>query len=110
MMIVVPALAEGHQSEKPIVAASVGGFIAARTKKMRKRIDGESVVPEKRGAQAEAPEKERQTANEKQRDGERGGRDHMILVEPAELGEFGEVANVVEARVFVFIGDDPADM
>ena len=34
----------------------------------------------------------------------------MIFVEPAELGEFGEVGDVVEARVVVAIGDDPADV
>src|SRR5438128_2096023 len=110
MMIVVPALAEGHEGEEPIVAAGVGSVVEARTEKMRERIDGEGVVPEKRGAQAESPEKERQAAHEKKRNGERGRRNYVIFVEPAELGKSGEVADVVEARVFVFIGDDPADV
>ena len=34
----------------------------------------------------------------------------MIFVEPAELGEFGEVGDVVEARIVVAVRDDPADV
>src|SRR5579871_619045 len=66
VMIVVPALAERHEGEEPVVAAGVGGFVAARTEEMRKRIDGEGVVPEERCAQAEAPEKKRESADEKE--------------------------------------------
>ena len=57
MMIVVPAFTEGHESEEPVVAAGVGGLVAARAEKMRERVDGEGVMPEERGAEAEAPEK-----------------------------------------------------
>jgi len=56
MMIVVPAFTEGEQGEEPIVAAGVGGFIAARAEKVGERVDGEGVVPEQHGAQAEAPD------------------------------------------------------
>ena len=58
----MPALAEGHEGEEPVVLAGVGCFVAARTEKVRKRIDGEGVVPEECSAQAEAPEEERETA------------------------------------------------
>ena len=34
----------------------------------------------------------------------------MVFVQPAQLGKFREIAYVVEARVVVFIGHDPADM
>jgi len=34
----------------------------------------------------------------------------VVLVEPAKLREFGEIGDVVEARVVVFVGDDPADV
>src|SRR5262249_50673379 len=34
----------------------------------------------------------------------------MVLVEPAQLGELGEIGDVVEARVVIFVGDDPADV
>src|ERR1700722_18771327 len=34
----------------------------------------------------------------------------MIFVEPAELGKFGEVGDVVDARVVVAIGHDPANV
>src|SRR5437879_3854083 len=37
VMIVVPAFAEGQKGEKPVVAAGVGGLIAARAEKMRER-------------------------------------------------------------------------
>ena len=34
----------------------------------------------------------------------------MILIQPAQLGKFCEIADVVQARVVVFIGHDPADV
>ena len=34
----------------------------------------------------------------------------MVFVEPAELGKFSEVGDVVDARVVVAVGDDPADV
>ena len=34
----------------------------------------------------------------------------MVFVEPAELGEFGEVGDVICPRVVVAVGDDPADV
>src|SRR5215467_4528735 len=66
VMVVVPAFAEGKQGEQPVVAAGVAGLIAARTEKVRKRIDGEGVVPEEYGAQAERPDKQRPSADEPQ--------------------------------------------
>src|SRR6266699_5751136 len=66
MMIVVPAFAEGEQREEPVVAAGVGGLVAARAKEVRERIDGESVMPQKHRAQAEAPHKQVPSANQPQ--------------------------------------------
>src|SRR5256885_16720607 len=85
VMIVVPGFAEGHKSEEPVVAAGVRGLITARTEKMRKRIDGESVMPEERGAEAEAPEDERKAADEKKRDDENGWGNEIGFVEPAKF-------------------------
>src|SRR5579859_3553291 len=101
VMIIVPAFAKGHQGQEPIVATGVCGFVAARTEKMRKRVDRESVMPEERCAQAETPEEERQASNEKKRDNENGWGHEIIFVEPAEFGKFGEVADVVDARADV---------
>src|SRR6266853_5301588 len=55
VMIVVPAFSECEQGEEPIVAAGISGFVAARTEEVRERIDGERVMPQQHGAQAEAP-------------------------------------------------------
>ena len=68
VMIVVPAFAEGQKGEKPVVAAGVGGLKAARAEKMRERIDGEGVMPEERGAEAEAPEEKWKAADREKRD------------------------------------------
>src|SRR2546430_11402633 len=43
--VVVPAFAEGEQGEEPVVAAGVGGLVAARTKEGRERVDGKRIVP-----------------------------------------------------------------
>ena len=67
-------------------------------------------MPEERSAQAEAPEKERKATDEQERNRERGRRDQIVFVEPAEFGKFCEVGDVVVARVHVFIGNDPADV
>ena|ERR1700730_4689818 len=56
VMVIVPAFAEGQQGEEPVVLAGVGGLIATRAEQMRKRIDGEGVVPQEDGAQAESPD------------------------------------------------------
>src|SRR5262245_24959497 len=63
MMVVVPAFAERHEREQPIVFAGVGSCVAAGTEKMRKRIDRERVMPEQRGTQTKTPEKERQSTD-----------------------------------------------
>src|SRR5262249_33687227 len=110
VMIVVPAFAEGHQGEQPVVPAGVRRLVAARTEKMRKRIDGEGIVPEQRRAQAKAPEKERESANEKERYGENRRRNKMIFVQPAQLRKSGEITDVVKTRVVVFFGNNPADV
>src|SRR5207302_10161724 len=79
MMVVVPALTEREQGEEPVVAAGVGGLVAARTEKMRERIDCEGVVPQQHGAQAEAPDEQRPSADQPQHDGERGGLHQVVL-------------------------------
>jgi len=50
MMIVVPAFSEREQGEEPIVAAGIGGFVAARAEEVRERIDGEGIMPQQHGA------------------------------------------------------------
>src|SRR5216684_1484494 len=85
MMIVVPAFTEGEQGEKPVVAAGVGGFVAARAEEVGEGVDGEGVVPEQHGAQAEAPDEEGPSADEPADVGpeeaeERGGMQVQFLV------------------------------
>src|SRR6202521_6300373 len=67
MMVVVPAFAERQQRQQPVVLAGVGGLIAPRTKEVRERIDRKRIVPEHHGADAEAPHKQRPSADEHQR-------------------------------------------
>src|SRR5260370_39433470 len=77
---------------------------------MRERVDRERVVPEQHSAQAEAPHKQVPSADQPKR-GAKGDRRHqVVLVQPAQLRKLREVADVFEARVVVFIGDDPANL
>jgi len=110
VMVVVPAFAESHQGEQPVVLAGVGGREAAIAENVRKRIDGECAVPEEDGAQEKAPDEQRPGTNEPQGYGQNGWREHVVLVQPAEFREFGEVADVVIARVVVAVGKNPADV
>src|ERR1700682_6757067 len=52
MMVVVPAFAEREQGDQPVVLAGVTGFVAPRAEKVRERIDGERIVPQKHRAHA----------------------------------------------------------
>ena len=110
MMVVVPAFTEGQQRQEPVVLAGVGRLIAARAEQMRKRIDREGVVPQQHGAQAERPDEQVPSANQPDHRPQRNGRNHVIFIQPAQLGEFREIADVIEARVVVFIRHDPADV
>ena len=55
VMIVVPAFAESDEGQQEIVAAGIGGLVAACAKKVRERINREGAVPDKHRAQAESP-------------------------------------------------------
>src|SRR6266849_4329832 len=110
VMIVVPAFAEREQRQQPVVLAGGTGFVAARTEKMRERIDGEGVMPQQYRAQAEAPDEQRPSADQPQHHAERDGRNYMLSVHPAKLEKLGKVSDIFGARVVVFIRDDPADM
>src|SRR5262249_16411245 len=110
VVIVVPAFAESHEREQPIVLAGVGRIVAARTQNVRKRIERESSVPENHCAQAKTPEKERQPTNEKKRYSENRRRNKVIFVQPAQFRKLGEVADVIKTRVVVFFGNNPANV
>src|SRR5688572_20914726 len=45
VMVVVPALAHGEEGDEEVVAAIVGGRVAARADEVRQRVDGEGAVP-----------------------------------------------------------------
>src|SRR5260370_27888924 len=55
VMVIVPALAEGQQSEQPIVSAGICCLVAARTQKVRGPINCEGVMTQKHTEQAEDP-------------------------------------------------------
>jgi hypothetical protein len=110
MMVVVPAFAERQQRQQPVVLAGVGGFIAPRTEEVRERIDRKRIVPEHHGAEAEAPYEQRPSADEHQRGAQGDRRHQMIFVQPAQLGIFGKIPDVVDARVVVLVRNDPADV
>ncbi len=110
MMIVVPAFAERHDGEQPVVFAGVGCFIAPRTEQVRERIDGKRVVPQHDRAQAEAPHEKRPPADENHSGSQSNRRHQMILVQPAQLRIFCEIADVIEPRVIIFIRNNPPDV
>ena len=110
VVIIVPAFTEGEEGQEPVVFAGVRRFVTDGAKEVGERIDGEGVVPEQNRAQAERPEEEREAANQIETGAQDCGRNEVIFVEPAELGKFGEVGDVVEARIVVAVGDDPANV
>src|ERR1700741_2409773 len=110
VMVVVPTFAESDEREEPIVFAGVGGREAALAEDVRERIDGEGTMPEENGAQEEAPEKHSPPADQPERNREDRRRDEIVFVEPAQFREFGEVADVVEARFVVPVGENPPDV
>ena len=67
-------------------------------------------MPQEYGAQAERPDEQVPAADQPDHRSQDYGRDHVIFIQPAQLGKFCEIADVVEARVVVFIGHDPADV
>src|ERR1700757_184071 len=109
-MIVVPAFAEGDEGEEPVVFAGVGGRKAALAEDVGERIDGEGAVPEQDGAEEKAPDEQGPGTDEPERHGQNGWGQHVVLVKPAEFGKFCEVTDVVEARVVIAIGKNPADV
>src|SRR5262249_58823462 len=78
VVIVVPAFAQSHQREQPVVAAGGARFIAPAAEQVRERIDGKRVVPQQYSAQAEAPDKERPSADQSQHRSQSDGRYEMI--------------------------------
>ena len=109
-MVVVPAFAEREDGKQPVVAARVGGFIAARTEQVCERIDGEGVMPEQHSAEAERPDKHRPSADKPQHRAKHRRRHYVIFVQPAQFREFRKIADVIHARVVVFVGENPADV
>ena len=57
VMIVVPALAEGNQREKKIVAAFIAGLITSVADQVGHRIDRRRGVKQDRRAENESPNK-----------------------------------------------------
>src|SRR5271165_6919708 len=110
MVIIVPAFAKGEEGEEPIVLAGVRRLITDRAEEVRERIDGKGVVPEENGAEAEAPDEERPSADEQEDDGKRDRGNDVVFVQPAQFGILREVADVVQARLVVLIGDNPANV
>lgn len=55
VVVVMPTLAEGKESQKPIVAATVKRVESPTSPKVGKAIDGEGTVPQQNGAQYESP-------------------------------------------------------
>ena len=110
VMVVVPAFPQSDEGEHPIVLAGVRGREAAIAENVGERVDGERAMPEKRSAEAESPSKQGPATDEQEGNSQDGGRKQVILVQPAKLGEFGEVADVVETGFIILIGKNPADM
>ena len=77
---------------------------------MRQRIDGERVVPQQHGAKTESPDEQMPSADQPHRSAEHGGRHGVVLVQPAQLGEFRKVADIIHARFIVFVRENPADV
>jgi len=90
VMVVVPTLAESDEREEPIVFAGVGGREAALAEDVRERIDGEGTVPEKNGAEEEAPKKQSPSADQPERNPEDHRRNKVIFVSQRSSGNLAK--------------------
>ena len=66
MMIVVPALAEGEKSDKPVVGGKIAGREAARAPEVGDRVHHPGGMQADDGAQEDSPKQERQPADGEQ--------------------------------------------
>jgi hypothetical protein len=110
MMIVVPPFAERQQRHQPVVPARIARLVTPRSEQVGQRIDRERVVPQPHGAQAEAPDKQRPSADQNKDRGQNDRWHQVELVQPAQFGKFRKVADVCERRNIIFIRNKPADV
>src|ERR1043165_996972 len=108
MVVVVPALAEGEEGEREVVARVVVVLVAARAPEMGQRVDGERAVPAQHLGDAETPDEGFEAADDRRRRAERDRRQHPPAVEPAQLGIAREVLDAREVGVLEVAREEPA--
>ena len=80
-MVVVPALAEGHQRQQPVVFAGIGGREPPLPEQVRQRVDDKCSVPQQYSAQAESPREQAPAGDQKHRNAKDGDGHQVILVQ-----------------------------
>jgi hypothetical protein len=112
VMIIVPALAEGEESDKEIVGGMIAGGEAARTPDVRGGIDEPGGVEAENGAEKDAPEEKRPSANRQKDEAEDNHGNIVVLGDPDVETIFGEIGDVTSERGGVvmhgFADEDPA--
>lgn len=123
VMVVVPAFAEGHDGEPPVVTAVVAGVKAAIAKYVGYGVNAEGPVVEKGGADEETPDQHLKTVSSKTRrvlfeqgpdtiDGKRqyDGRNNVVVVQETQFRILCEIRDCRNVCFFVFLTDYPANM
>ena len=123
MVVVVPAFAEGDESEDKAVAGIVVGLEATFAHEVGHRVDASGAVEEDGGADEETPDEQLRAVgaqaggvgfegDTRQEDGgrEENRHDEVEAVEPDELGEFREVLDLGVIGREITAAGDPADV
>ena len=110
MVVVVPALSQGDQSQKQAIAAGIGRLIAHPSKHVAQRVDDERAVIQEHGADEEPPNESLPPHQEETSHGQDYSWDDVKSVQPTEFWILGKVLNRVEIRGLILAGQDPTDM
>ena len=107
VVIVVPPLPTGNQSDQERVPTRVRSGIAAATEDVGHGVHQERSVPQQHGRQEE-PDQQTAPAEEGQTEQSEGPRpDPVVPLQPAQLGIGSKVLDAIEVGVFVLGGQDP---
>ena len=102
VMVVMPAFAQGHEREEPVISAVVGRLITPATKHVCQGIDAEGNVTAEHCADAESPHEPRPASNQPAEDGQRNNGHEVVSIEPSEFRISGQVLDPVVTGIKVF--------
>lgn len=110
VVVVVPTLPQGDESQKHAVAAGVRRLIAHPSKHVAKRVDDKRTMVQKYRADEKAPNQSLPPHDKEARDCQRDPWNDVKAIQPAQLGILGKILDRVEIRRLILAGQDPTYM